>query len=172
MRFFESVNVDWIGKKNLFIGISVALMIASFVSIAARHGLRYGVDFSGGTLVYVKFKENPQLDAIRGALKQRGLGESTIQRFGAESDREVIISLDQTFTASGSELDHGQSSIADTLNLSFRPADAATKLDLNNLGAARLETALCRFTGTRSSDAEARSVAHDGFGCCSIESAD
>ena len=142
MRFFESVNVDWIGKKNLFIGISVALMIASFVSIAARHGLRYGVDFSGGTLVYVKFKENPKLDAIRGALKQRGLGESTIQRFGAESDREVIISLDQTFTASGSELDHGQSSIADTLNLSFRPADAATKLDLNNLGAARLETAL------------------------------
>ena len=75
-------------------------------------------------------------------MKQRGLGESTIQRFGAEADREVIISLDQTFTASGSELDHGQSNIADTLNLSFRPADAAGKLDLNNLGAARLETAL------------------------------
>ena len=142
MRFFKSVNVDWIGKKNLFIGISVALTLASVVSIVARGGLRYGVDFSGGTLVYVKFKENPQLDAIRAALKQRGLGESTIQRFGAESDREVIISLDQSFTASGSELDHGQSSIADTLNLSFRPADAANKLDLNNLGAARLETAL------------------------------
>src|SRR5262245_53721475 len=142
MRFFESVNVDWIGKKNLFIGISIVLMIASFVSIAARRGLRYGVDFSGGTLVYVKFKENPPLDAIRSALKQRGMGESTIQRFGAEAEREVIISLDQTFTASGTELDHGQSSIADTLNLSFRPADAAGKSDLNNLGAARLETAL------------------------------
>jgi preprotein translocase subunit SecF len=90
----------------------------------------------------VKFKEKPQLDAIRGALKQRGLGESTIQRFGAEAEREVIISLDQSFTASGSELDHGQSSIDDTLNLSFRPADAGNKLDLNNLGAARLETVL------------------------------
>jgi preprotein translocase subunit SecF len=145
MRFFESVNVDWIGKKNLFIGISVALTLASAISIIARGGLRYGVDFSGGTLVYVKFKENPQLDAIRAALKQRGLGESTIQRFGAESDREVIISLDQSFTASGRELDHGQSSIADTLNLSFRPADAANKLDLNNLGAARLETALAEM---------------------------
>ena len=33
MRFFESINVDWIGKKNLFIGISVALMVASVVSI-------------------------------------------------------------------------------------------------------------------------------------------
>lgn len=142
MRFFESVNVDWIGKKNIFIGISIALIIASGVSIAARGGLRYGIDFSGGTLVYVKFRENPPLDAVRAALKQRGLGESTIQRFGAEADREVIISLDQTFTASGSELDQGQSNIADTLNLSFRPADAGTKLDLNNLGVARLEAAL------------------------------
>ena len=142
MRFFESINVDWIAKKNLFIGISVALMVASVVSLVVKGGPRYGVDFSGGTLVYVKFKENPPLDAVREALKQRGLGESTIQRFGAESDREVIISLDQSFTASGSELDQGQSNIADTLNLSFRPADAAAKLDLNNLGAARLETAL------------------------------
>jgi preprotein translocase subunit SecF len=142
MRFFESINVDWIAKKNLFIGISVALMVASVVSLIAKGGPRYGVDFSGGTLVYVKFKEKPPLDTVREALKQRGLGESTIQRFGPEADREVIISLDQTFTASGTELDQGQSNIADTLNLSLRPADAAGKLDLNNLGAARLEATL------------------------------
>ncbi|MCI0622477.1 MAG: protein translocase subunit SecF [Acidobacteria bacterium] len=142
MRFFKNVNVDWIGKKNLFIGISVALLIATVISLLLKGGPRYGVDFSGGTLVYVKFKENPQLDAVRAALKQRGLGESTIQRFGAESDHEVIISLDQTFTVSGTELDQGQSKIAETLNLSFRPADATGKIDLNNLGVARLEAAL------------------------------
>jgi len=142
MRFFESINVDWIAKKNLFIGISVGLMIASVVSLVAKGGPRFGIDFSGGTLVYVKFKENPPLDAVRAALKQRGLGESTIQRFGAEADREVIISLDQAVTASGSVLDQGQSQIAETLDLSFRPADAGGKLDLNNLGMARLETAL------------------------------
>jgi preprotein translocase subunit SecF len=142
MRFFKSVNVDWIGKQTLFFGISVGLLIATFVSIAARRGLRYGIDFSGGTLVYVKFKEAPPLDAVRAALKQRGLGDSTIQRFGAEADREVIISLDQSFTTKGSELDQGQSSIAETLNLSFRPADAGNKLDLNNLGLTRLESAL------------------------------
>ena len=142
MRFFESINVDWIAKKNVFIGISVGLMIASVVSLVAKGGPRFGIDFSGGTLVYVKFKENPPLDAVRAALKQRGLGESTIQRFGAEADREVIISLDQAVTASGSVLDQGQSQIAETLDLSFRPADAGGKLDLNNLGMARLETAL------------------------------
>jgi preprotein translocase subunit SecF len=142
MRFFDKINVDWIAKKKLFIGISVALMIASVVSLVVKGGPRFGIDFRGGTLVYVKFKENPPLDAIRAALKQRGLGESTIQSFGAEADREVIISLDQAVTASGSALDQGQSQIAETLDLSFRPADAGSKLDLNNLGIARLETAL------------------------------
>lgn len=142
MRFFESVKVDWIAKKNILLGISGALIVATLISLVVKGGPRYGIDFRGGTLVYVKFKENPPLDAVRAALKQRGLGESTIQRFGAEADREVIISLDQSFTASGSELDQGQSNIADTLNLSFRPADAADKLDLNNLGVARLEAAL------------------------------
>jgi preprotein translocase subunit SecF len=142
MRFFKSVNIDWIGKKNIFIGISVALTIAGLVSIAVRGGLRYGIDFSGGTLVYVKFKEKPQLDVVRAALKQRGLGDSTIQRFGTEAEREVIISLDQSFTVKGGTLDQGQSNIADTLNLSFRPTDAGNKVDLNNLGGSRLETAL------------------------------
>ena len=140
MRFFKSVNVDWIGKKNIFIGISVALTIAGLISIAVRGGLRYGIDFSGGTLVYVKFTEKPHLDAIRAALKQRGLGDSAIQRYGIEADREVIISLDQSVKEGA--LNQGQSNIADTLNLSLRPTDAGNKLDLNNLGGSRLETAL------------------------------
>src|SRR3989304_2703671 len=144
MQFFRNVNIDWIGQKTIFIGASFALFVASLISLAVKGGPRYGIDFSGGTLVYVKFKNSPPLDVIRTALKQRGLGESTIQRYGVESDNEVIISLDQKVTASGSELDQGQSKIAETLNLSFRPADARSgdKVDLNNIGTARLEAAL------------------------------
>ena len=68
-------------------------------------------------------------------MRQKGLGESTIQRFGPESDHEVIISLEQKDTESGSELDQGRRTIEDTLNLSFRPPEAqAGKLDLNKLG--------------------------------------
>jgi len=143
MQLLRNVNVDWIGKKNIFIGISLVLSVASVASLVFKGGPRYGIDFSGGTLVYVKFRERPPLDAIRAALKQRGLGESSIQRFGPEADHEVIISLDQRFTDSKTRLDHGRSKIEETLNLSFRPADAqAGKLDLNNIGSARLETAL------------------------------
>jgi preprotein translocase subunit SecF len=86
-------------------------------------------------LVYVKFRTPPQLDSIRSSLRQKGLGESTIQRYGPESDHEVIISLEQKATESvGGELDLGRRTIEETLNLSFRPREAqGGKLDLNNI---------------------------------------
>ena len=134
MQLFKNVNVDWIGKKWQFIGASFLLFIASIVCLAIKGGPRYGIDFRGGTLVYVKFRTAPQLDLIRGALKQKGLGESTIQRFGPESDHQVIISLEQTATETAGELDLGRRTIEETLNLSFRPPEAqAGKLDLNNI---------------------------------------
>ena len=134
MQLFKNVNVDWIGKKWQFIGASFLLFIASIVCLAIKGGPRYGIDFRGGTLVYVKFRTAPQLDLIRGALKQKGLGESTIQRFGPESDHQVIISLEQTATETSGELDLGRRTIEETLNLSFRPPEAqAGKLDLNNI---------------------------------------
>jgi preprotein translocase subunit SecF len=144
MYFFRNANIDWIGRKNIFIGASFALFVASLISLVVKGGPRYGIDFSGGTLVYVKFKDKPQLDTIRAALKQRGLGESTIQSYGVDSDHEVIISLDQKVTASGPDIDQGESKITETLNLSFLPADvqSGVKVDLNNVGSARLEATL------------------------------
>jgi preprotein translocase subunit SecF len=137
MRLFKSVNIDWIGKKWLFIGASFALFVVSLISLIVKGGPRYGIDFRGGTLVYVKFRTAPPLDQIRTDLRKKGLGESTIQRFGPESDHEVIISLEQAATEGGSELDQGRRTIEDTLNLSFRPPEAQEgKLDLNNIRSA------------------------------------
>jgi preprotein translocase subunit SecF len=137
MQLFRNVNVDWIGKKWLLIGASFALFVASVASLIIKGGPRYGIDFRGGTLVYVKFRSTPPLDQIRGDLRKKGLGESTIQRFGPESDNEVIISLEQAATESGNELDQGRRTIEDTLNLSFRPPDNQTgRLDLNNIRSA------------------------------------
>ena len=57
MYFFRNVNIDWIGRKTIFIGASFALFVASVISLAVKGGPHYGIDFSGGTLVYVKFKD-------------------------------------------------------------------------------------------------------------------
>ena len=64
MDIVKNPNVDWLGLKWIFIGISLILMAVVGVSVV-RGGLNLGVDFTGGTLVYVKFKEEPQLERIK-----------------------------------------------------------------------------------------------------------
>ena len=143
MRLFKSVNVDWIGKKWIFIGASFALFLASVFHLIIKGGPRYGIDFRGGTLVYVKFLNAPQLDLIRTALKKEGLGESTIQRFDQPSENKVIISLERKTTESSGDIDQGRTIIDQTLNLTFRPPETKLgKLDLNNVREDVLQAAL------------------------------
>ena len=143
MRLFKSVNVDWIGKKWIFIGASFALFVASVFHLIIKGGPRYGIDFRGGTLVYVKFLNVPQLDLIRSALKKEGLGESTIQRFDQPSEHKVIISLDKQATEATGDIDQGRTLIDRTLNLTFQHPEAKLgKLDLNNVREDVLQAAL------------------------------
>jgi len=144
MYLFRNVNVDWIGKKWTFIGISFALFIVSLISLVVKGGPRFGIDFRGGTLVYVKFRNPPQLDLIRTALKQKGLGESTIQNYDRPVENKVIISLEKGTSEAGAEIDQGRLIIQEALNLSFgSPAAQGGRLDLNNIrDASSLEAAL------------------------------
>src|SRR5689334_4870136 len=99
MEFFRNPNFDWIGNKWYFIGVSFLLSAVGLASVIAKGGPRYGIDFKGGTLVHVKFREAPQLDHIRAALQSEGLGNSTLQRYGTESSDEILIGLDLATTS-------------------------------------------------------------------------
>lgn len=148
MRLLHNVNVDWIGKKWIYIGISGSLFILSLFLLGGK-GLRYGIDFRGGTMVYVKFKNPPQLEAIRSALRQKGLGESSIQQFGQAGDNEVIISLEKKDNQGGGDLEVGRQTIQETLGVSVKQtaAQEGGKTDLNSVGGARLESALSGVPG-------------------------
>jgi preprotein translocase subunit SecF len=131
MEFFHQPKIDWMGKKWYLIGLSLILLVAGLVSIAVRRGLVYGIDFRGGTLVYVKFSKQPDLDAIRGELKRVNLGGATIQRYGAALDNEVIIGLDVGTTASTDALDAGKRAIVGALAGQYGVGPAG-KVDFNN----------------------------------------
>src|SRR3990172_2741839 len=105
MEFFHEPKIDWMGKTWYFVGLSLVLLVAGLASIAVHRGLNYGIDFRGGTLVYVKFAQPPDLDAIRNHLNRQNLGNATIQRFGQAEDHEVIIGLDLKATTSSEALD-------------------------------------------------------------------
>ncbi len=63
MEFFHNVNIDFLGKKWYFLAFSLIFSVAGVLSMLFWHGIPWGVDFRGGTLVYVKFSHTPDVGA-------------------------------------------------------------------------------------------------------------
>ncbi len=80
MEFFRQPNLNWMGKAKFFYALSGTLLLIGAASWVTKHGLRYGIDFKGGTLVYVRFAAAPPIDRIRSGLAAQGLGNSQIQK--------------------------------------------------------------------------------------------
>ena len=129
MEFFRNPNIDFLGKKWYFLAFSLVFSVAGVLSIFFWHGIPLGVDFSGGTLVYVKFASQPNDNAIRASLDKAGLHQARIQRFGQPANNEVLISLEEKET-SEQALDRGKTQIINALE-SNAPGG---KQDLNNAG--------------------------------------
>lgn len=91
LQLFRNPAYDFIGKRRWAYLISTVFILAGLASIAANGGLRYGIDFSGGTLIQVRFDAAAPVDRIRAALDTIRLGESVIQEFG--DPREFILRL-------------------------------------------------------------------------------
>ncbi len=96
-EIFRNPTYDFIGKRKWAYLVSALFTLAGLVSLAT-HGLRYDIDFTGGTLVQVRFEQPPSVQKIRHALAAINLGESVIQEFGEA--REFIIRLPLAGTTS------------------------------------------------------------------------
>jgi len=90
IQFIKSgTNINFIGKRNIAVVISAVFIIAGLISIAIKGGFNYGIDFSGGTMVQLLFKEDVHIDKVRNGLVKISMGDSIIQHYG--SPKEVII---------------------------------------------------------------------------------
>ncbi len=93
MRFFAiKPHVNWLKYKKIGYVFSGTLTVLTIVLLIAHGGLKYGIDFAGGTLMQVKFKSAPQLGAVRSAVESAGFG-GDIQQFGQPVD--VLINIHQ-----------------------------------------------------------------------------
>ena len=127
MEFFRNTNIDFLGKKWYFLAFSLVFSVAGLFSIFFWHHIPLGVDFRGGTLVYVKYSHTPNPGAIHGELERAGLKNARVQPYDKPALNEVLIQLDIQETSEQS-LDKGKNQIIQALAGSA----PAGKQDLNN----------------------------------------
>jgi len=92
--FKDETRFDFMGQITAAMIISGIVILIGLGSIVFSGGLKYGIDFAGGTLVQLQFKNPPDIEVIRDGLKTIGLGESTIQEFGSKKD--ILIRVERS----------------------------------------------------------------------------
>ena len=94
IQLFRAPNWDFIGKRRYAYILSILVVLLGLTSLIAKGGLRYDIDFAGGTLIQVRFAERPDIAAIRASLARIQLGDSVIQEFG--DPKEFIVRMPLT----------------------------------------------------------------------------
>ncbi|MGH9691108.1 MAG: protein translocase subunit SecF [Candidatus Acidiferrales bacterium] len=144
MEFFHGVNINWMKWTKYFIALSLLLLAIGWISVLRNHGLRYGIDFRGGTLVYVRFSGPPPMNKIRSGLQNAGLANSTIQLISDISDpsskNDVVIGLEQE-GQNDQALDAGKQLIVNVLHKTFG-SGVSGKVDFNTVSASSLSAYL------------------------------
>jgi preprotein translocase subunit SecF len=132
IELFKQPNINWMGKAKYFYALSGILLLAGWTSIIVNGGLRYGIDFKGGTNVDVRFAQPPNVDKLRSGLVAQGLGNTEIQSISDisnPSSNEVLIFVEGK-TQDDSDLDASRVKVLNALNATYGVA-SSNKPDFN-----------------------------------------
>ncbi|MBF0572220.1 MAG: protein translocase subunit SecF [Desulfamplus sp.] len=118
MQFIKpGINIDFTGRRFKAYTLSFALTIMTIISLLIHGGPNYGIDFSGGLLIQVKFTQNVPIEKIRSGLNQMGMKNPSVQNFGEIANSEFLI------RTSGSEI--GGESLSQTVTKSLQESTGA-----------------------------------------------
>ncbi len=116
MSVSSKPNYDFVKWRWHAIVVSLLVILAGAAVIMTR-GLQMGVDFEGGTIVILKFDQQPDLQRIRTALANSmpGGGDAVVQQYGPAGNRDVMIRVRRTGQESGGDLSREVDSIVNAL---------------------------------------------------------
>jgi preprotein translocase subunit SecF len=137
LQILHDVKVDWLGNRLWFIGLSVLLMLAGLASAMYRQAtggqpFNLGVDFKGGTVVTVKFKQKPSDEAIRAALVGKGVRDAVVQPV---TDKPDTVLIKVPLEGEGQD---GRVKVREALNSFGSEASAATELEADQNAAYKI----------------------------------
>jgi preprotein translocase subunit SecF len=131
MELFKNTNIDFLGKQKYFIGLSLLLIAIGVGSWVAKGGLKYGIDFTGGANITVRFATRPPIDRVRAAVSARIPGEVSVQEVTGENELIIGLPLKEDVA-----LQRERQAVVETLNETF--GQKTDRLDLNNTNAQAL----------------------------------
>jgi preprotein translocase subunit SecF len=134
IEFFKEPNIDWMGKAKYFFALSGLLLLIGWSAIFLKGGIKYGIDFKGGTNVDVRFAKAPKIDDLRKGLQAQGLGNSEIQSISDianPNSNEVLIFVEQAGNTDQA-LDEGKAKVLTALNATYG-VSSSTKPDFNSV---------------------------------------
>lgn len=88
--FTGKTNIDFLGKRNIALGVSLVLILVSIASLYTR-GLNLGVDFTGGYLIEVGYTQPVELEPVRKLLQDSEYSDAMVQHFG--TSRDVLVRI-------------------------------------------------------------------------------
>lgn len=96
MQFFTNANFKFINSRKVGYIVSSVLIVISIVSLIIHGGPKYNIDFTGGTLIHLKFEKDVEIQNIRSALSAKGYGDSEIKHFGEDNEISIRAGLERT----------------------------------------------------------------------------
>jgi preprotein translocase subunit SecF len=89
IRIFHKTRFEFVKHWRLAAGLTVAFIVAGLVTFGITGGVKYSIEFTGGTLMQVQFKEAPDVAVIRSTLDKAGIGGTEIQQYGSATEYTI-----------------------------------------------------------------------------------
>ena len=109
MALFKTPNIDFVSLRWPALALSVLVIAVGVAVTVARGGLPLGIDFSGGSLIILKFEQPVGEGAVRDALAV--IPEKVIQQYGDIGDNEVLVRLPISGPEEGASLEAGANDV-------------------------------------------------------------
>lgn len=134
--FKKEPDLKFMNKRFIAFAISGLIIVAGFLTYRTK-GFNLGIDFAGGTMVEVSFKDKTDENDLRAALAKVGMAQSTIQRVGENENKFFIKTLNITSEETIDQFLEEHEKVAQTLkNVLTSPEEKELlkngKIDLNN----------------------------------------
>ena len=113
MALFKTPNIDFVGLRLPALGLSALVLVVGLSLTVMRGGVPLGIDFSGGSLIILKFDQPTGEGAVREALSV--IEEKVVQQYGEPGANEILVRLPISGPEEGASLETGANAVVAAL---------------------------------------------------------